>query len=74
MAGARNLTREECKMNRKLALKVDTLQVESFHASSVPEVRGTVLGHGPSARCPTAQCTELYDGYTCPFTCAYTCI
>jgi hypothetical protein len=61
-------------MKQKLTLDVDTLQVESFRSTETPKERGTVHAHGPSARCPTAGCTDLYDGYTCPFTCAYTCI
>lgn len=61
-------------MKQKLKLDVGTLRVESFRSAPMPEEHGTVIAHGPSARCPTAQCTELYGGYTCPFTCAYTCI
>jgi len=61
-------------MKQKLTLDVDTLRVESFRSTETAQARGTVIAHGPSARCPTLACTELYDGYTCLFTCAYTCI
>jgi len=59
---------------RKLKLEIDTLDVESFRAMETPKERGTVEAHGPSAQCPTYHCTDLYDGYTCLFTCAYTCV
>lgn len=61
-------------MKQKLKLDIGTLRVESFRSTEMSEERGTVIAHGPSARCPTAQCTELYGGYTCLYTCAYTCI
>jgi hypothetical protein len=57
---------------RKLAMKLDDLQVESFTTSSAAAQRGTVAGHdltnqvtcGPSCGCPpSAECT--YG--TCPF-------
>jgi hypothetical protein len=56
-------------MKQKLKLNVDALEIESFQASEVPESRGTVQGHGPSAKCPTAFCSDLYGGYTCGDTC-----
>lgn len=61
-------------MTKKLKLDLATVKVDSFNANEEAETpRGTVQGHGPSAQCPTARCTALYDGYTCPNTCAYSC-
>ena len=57
---------------KKLSLKIDALQVESFTTADRPAVRGTVAGHditqmetcGPSCACPpTDPCTFG----TCPF-------
>ncbi|HVH13234.1 MAG TPA: hypothetical protein VM759_09290 [Longimicrobium sp.] len=62
-------------MKKKLTLDLGAVQVDSFRMEDGGDMaRGTVQGHAPpSAQCPTAACTVLYGGYTCPNTCAYSC-
>jgi hypothetical protein len=47
-------TREE--QMKKLALDPETLKVQTFETSFVPEVRGTVMAAGTSA-CAITDCT-----------------
>jgi len=46
---------------KKLALKLDDLEVTSFETSRTATERGTVAAHGPT------------NGNTCPQTCGFSC-
>lgn len=47
---------------KKLALKLDDLQVDTFQTSAGAAVRGTVVGNAPTVM-----------GNTCAYSCPYTC-
>lgn len=56
---------------KKLALKLDDLQVESFETDLVEAERGTVEAHATDGVCSGLQCTGVLK--SCAFTCDPSC-
>lgn len=57
---------------RKLELRLEELQVESFETELPPRERGKVHGEQVTRLCPSDNCTGV-DGGTCADSCERTC-